>query len=126
LKFEYKLPIRRVRRLPAFPLERPQEPVGRPPRIARLVALAHKLEEMVQSGTVTDYGELARWAQVSPARIGQIVILAHLAPQIQEYILFLSAEYAGLITELQLRNIARELRWDRQRTLFADLLSRRS
>jgi hypothetical protein len=31
-------------------------------------------------------------------------------------VLFLSVEHAGLITELQLREIAGELRWDRQLT----------
>jgi hypothetical protein len=123
--FEYKLPVRRVRTLPAFPLHQTIEPVGRAPRIARLVALAHKLEDMIQSGAVADYKDLARRVQVSPSRIGQIVLLAYLAPEIQEYILFLSAEYAGLITELQLRNIARELPWERQGQMFIELVSRR-
>jgi hypothetical protein len=68
---------------------------------------------------------VAQQAQVAPTRISQIVILAYLAPDIQEYVLFLSAEYSGLITELQLRNIARELLWDRQRAMFAELLGRR-
>jgi len=125
MTFEYKLPVRRIRTLPAFPLDHLKGSVGRSPRLARLVALAHKLEAMVQSGLVADYGELARQTQVSPARIAQIVLLAQLAPAIQEYILFLSAEHAGLITERHLRDIARELCWNRQRTLFVELLSRR-
>jgi len=81
---------------------------------------------MVRSGSVKDYGELARTAQVSPARIHQIVILSQLAPDIQEYVLFLSSEHAGLITEPLLREIARELVWDRQRDAFRTLLSRRT
>ena len=125
MTFGYKLPVRRVRTLPPFPLHQTIEPVGRPPRIARLVALAHKLESMIQSGAVEDYKDLSQRAQVSPTRIGQIVLLAHLAPEIQEYVLFLSAEYAGLITELQLRNIAHELVWQQQRQMFMELLSRR-
>jgi hypothetical protein len=114
-----------MRTLPAFPLEQTTAPIGRPPRIARLVALAHRLEEVLQSRALADYRDLAQQAQVAPTRISQIVILAYLAPDIQEYVLFLSAEYSGLITELQLRNIARELLWDRQRAMFAELLSRR-
>jgi len=100
-------------------------PVGRPPRLARLVALAHRLEALVRSGEVKDYMELAELAHLSPARIAQIVILAQLAPEIQEYILFLSAEHAGLIAERQLREIAREAHWDRQRARFEGLLRRR-
>ena len=125
MNFQFKLPIRRMRTLPAFPLEPTTAPIGRPPRIARLVALAHSLEEILQSGAMPDYRDLARRVQVAPTRISQIVILAYLAPDIQEYVLFLSAEYAGLITELQLRTIARELLWDRQRAMFAELVSRR-
>ena len=71
---------------------------------------------------MTDYAKLAKLAHVSAARIAQIVILAQLAPDIQEYILFLSGEHAGLIAERELRHIAHEPLWDRQRALFGDLL----
>jgi hypothetical protein len=50
------------------------------------------------------------------------MVLLHLAPAIQEYVLFLSAGEARLISELVLRRIAREPRWDRQRVLFDELL----
>ncbi len=125
MTFEYKIPNRRHGALPLFRQEPPIEPGDRPPRVARLVALAHKLEDLIQSGRVKDYAELARLAQVSTARIAQIVILSQLAPDIQEYILFLSAEHSGLITEQALRRIAREPRWDRQRATFERLVARR-
>jgi len=119
--FEYPLLNRRNRALPAFQPQTSTEPTNQPAQLARLVALAHKLEAQVRSGEAKDYRELARRAQVSPERIGQIVIFSQLAPEIQEYILFLSAEHAGLITEPALRKIARELRWDRQRASFSKL-----
>src|SRR5262245_21972611 len=62
---------------------------GRVPRIARLMALALRFEELVRSGVVRDYAELARLGQVSRARMTQIMNLLHLAPDIQEQILFL-------------------------------------
>ena len=77
---------------------------------------------MVRSGEISDYAQLARVGRISPARLTQIMVLRHLAPTIQEYILFLAAADARLITELALRNIAREPRWDRQRELFAQIL----
>src|SRR5689334_6251787 len=98
MTFEYKLPSRRGPG-PAFQHEPSTEPRERPPRVARLVALSHKLEALIRSGRVKDYMELARLAHVSPARIAQIVILGQLAPDIQEHILFLSAEYGAPITE---------------------------
>jgi hypothetical protein len=74
---------------------------------------------------VNDFAELAKLAHVSPARIAQIVILVQLAPDIQEYVLFLSSEHACLISERELREIAREPLWDRQRALFQDMFHRR-
>jgi hypothetical protein len=74
---------------------------------------------------VKDYAELARLAHISSARIGQIVMLGLLAPVIQEHVLFLPAEQAGLIGERELRDIAREPRWDRQRARFDELLATR-
>ena len=118
---EYTIPARCGRSLPSFRLQPAAAALTRPPRLARLVALAHKFEELVQSNQVQDFRELARLAQVSPARIGQIVILAQLAPSIQEQILFLSTEQAVGISERDVRAIAREPRWDLQRSRFAKL-----
>jgi hypothetical protein len=50
------------------------------------------------------------------------MVLLHLAPAIQEYVLFLPAADARFITELGLRKIAREPRWDQQRELFEQFL----
>jgi hypothetical protein len=85
-----------------------------------MVALAHKLDGLVRNGTAKNYRELAELGHVSPARLSQILLLLNLAPAIQEYILFLSAGEGGFITESELRNIARESRWDRQVAIFAD------
>ena len=124
MTFEYRLAVRR-RALPPFEPNQSIEPAGPPARLARLVALAHHLEAQVRSGQVKDHDELAVLYKVSPARIAQIVILSQLAPAIQEYVLFLSAEHAGLITEVALREVARELHWDRQLALFQELVTRR-
>jgi len=68
------------------------EHTGRPPRVARVVALAHKLDALLHSGQGKDYGALARQSQVSPTRIAQILILsslprAHLEPASQDRLL---------------------------------------
>ena len=47
------------------------------------------------------------------------------APAIQEYLLFLAVSQASPISEADLRRIAREPRWDRQRALFDSLLVRK-
>ena len=119
--FEYALSNKRNRALPVFQPHIQSQPASEPAKLARVVALAHQMEACIRSGEAADYGELARRSQVSHERIAQIVILAQLAPDIQEYVLFLSAQHAGLISELALRNIAREPRWDRQRAQFRKL-----
>src|SRR5215472_9537327 len=125
MTFEYKIPTRRGAQSSPFRSEHIGGPVAQAPRIARLIALAHRLEARVRSGEVNDYAELARLAHVSPTRIAQIVILAQLAPDIQEYVLFLSDEHVALIAARELRDIAHEPLWDRQRALFRDLLQPR-
>jgi hypothetical protein len=65
------------------------ERAERVPRIARLLALALKFEELMRSGTVSNYASLAPVAQVSRSRITQMTSLLNLAPDIQEEILFL-------------------------------------
>jgi hypothetical protein len=122
MKIEFTVPFRRVVAPRTLSAEPTFEPKGNPPRIARLLALAHKLDAMVRSGTITDYGELARLGHISAARLSQIMVLLHLAPSIQEYVLFLPAGDDRIVTELGLRKIARETRWDRQCVLFEQFL----
>ncbi|HTC76967.1 MAG TPA: hypothetical protein VK657_00025 [Terriglobales bacterium] len=123
MKIEYTLKFRR--RAPAFKTKPASEPQERPHRIARILALAHRLDELVRSGAVRDHEELARLGHVSPARICQFMTLLHLAPAIQEYLLFLTTAETIPVTEHALRKIAREPRWDRQRAVFKSLLLRK-
>lgn len=53
-------------------------PVGRVPRVARLMALAIHFEELVRSGAVADYATLARLGHVTRARMTQIMNLLSL------------------------------------------------
>jgi hypothetical protein len=98
----------------------------RPPRVACLLALAHRFEGLVQSGEVRGYADLARVGRVSRARVSQILKLLMLAPSIQEHILFLPPRPAGgeSITERDLRRVVHEPRWDRQRAMFEQLTRR--
>jgi hypothetical protein len=50
-------------------------PPGRVPRIARLMALAIRLERLLHEGVVSDYRALAELSHVTRARISQIVNL---------------------------------------------------
>src|SRR6266403_699553 len=68
---------------------------GRVPRISRLMALAIRFGELIGSGQVTTYAELAGLGRVTRARMTQIMSLLCLAPDIQEEILFLRRMVKG-------------------------------
>lgn len=110
-------------RSPNSAAEREAAVAGPPsvPRISRLLALALRMEQMIEEGTVKNYSELAHLGQVSAARITQVMNLLHLAPDIQEEIL------AGNMPEDRLRESAvRKLSaivlWSEQRDRWHSLL----
>ena len=65
------------------------------PHISRLMALAIRFGELIRSGEVSTYAELAGLGRVTHARMTQIMSLLCLAPDIQEEILFLSGTVKG-------------------------------
>jgi hypothetical protein len=95
-------------------------PVGRVPRVARLLALAHHFDHLIEQGVVQDYAEIARLTQLSRARVAQIMTLKFLAPDIQERIALLPQSHGrDSITEKQLRRIALTPDWQQQQEVFA-------
>ncbi len=101
-----------------------KRPTTRTPHISRLMALAIHFQQMLDAGDVGDLATLARYGQVSRARITQIMNLLYLAPDIQERLLNLpqTAKGRGDITCAQLQPIALEADWKRQLALFDKLL----
>jgi len=93
---------------------------ARVPRIARLMALAIRFDDMLRRSEVRDYAELARLGHVSRARVTQIMNLLNLAADIQEEILFLPLITTGhdIVKEWQVRPIAAQPCWSVQRNLF--------
>ena len=89
---------------------------GRIPRVTKLLALAHRFEQLLRDGVVKDYAELARLGHVTRARVTQIMNLLNLAPKIQEEILSLPPVQMGkdLVTERQLRAVVDDIDWRRQ------------
>ena len=92
-------------------------PSSRVPRVARLLALAWHIEELVQSGTVSSYAAAARVGHVSRARLSQILSLLNLAPDLQEQLLFLQRPARGrqALVLRQVLTVAAALDWQEQR-----------
>jgi len=91
------------------------------------MGLAIRMQELVDSGEMADYAELARLAYVSRARITQIMNLLHLAPDIQEEILFLPLTFGrhASISERMLRPITAITDWRKQRKVYQELKNKK-
>ena len=99
------------------------EPVGRVARVARLLALAHKIDRRIHDGELADLADAARSLNITRARVTQIMNLLLLAPAIQEAILGLPPVTTGRdpISERQLRPITGESDWNRQLELWRQI-----
>lgn len=93
------------------------------PRIARLMALAIKFQDMVDRGEVQYYADLARLGMVTRARLTQIMNLTLLAPDIQASILSGTGEVP---CERLLRSVAQEANWESQRNRFGIAMAKQS
>jgi len=101
-------------------------PQGRVPRVARMLALAHRWQGLIRAGTVRDQVELARLVGVSRARVTQVMDLLRLAPDIQEAVLGLPLVTRGRDPHRhrELRLIAAELPWATQRRRWQQLTTK--
>jgi len=100
----------------------PPEPVIRPAKVARMLALAHLLQRAIDRGEYESRADLARAYGLSRARITQLMDLLLLAPDIQEKVLFLEAvDGREPFGEPRLRRVTMADGWDGQRVVFAKM-----
>ena len=101
---------------------------GRVPRVSRLMALAIHFDELLRSGQVENYSDLARLGRVTSPRVTQIMNLLNLAPDIQEAILLLPKSPGGrdAITEKSIRPIVAVTDWHEQRRMWDALMQARA
>jgi len=92
------------------------------PRVSRLLALALKMEQMIQEGTAKNYSELAHLGRVSASRISQVMNLLHLAPDIQEEIL-LGNTPKDWLRESAVRKLSGVVLWNEQRDRWHELVA---
>ena len=119
-------PFRRVRRerrvvLSMTPPQPKPEPVRRPAKVARQLALAHHLQAAIERGFVADQAALARKLGLTRARVTQLFDLLMLAADLQEQVLALEAvDGAEPMAERTLRAVAHAGTWAEQRAAWND------
>lgn len=129
LTIEYDVHFRRCGRGNGKKLRVGEQPAptarepGRVPRVARLMTLAIRFEQLIRAGVVADYSELAALGHVTRPRISQIMNLLNLTPDIQEQLLFLPRTERGRdpIHLRQLQPIAAAPDWRKQRRMWRQL-----
>ena len=94
----------------------PPRPTG-PTAIARRIALAHLIEDLVEAGELRSYAEAADRFGLTRARITQVCDLALLAPDIQASVVLGHVEPR----DRHLRSVGKHRLWTDQRRVFAEL-----
>jgi hypothetical protein len=128
IAFQLKPSVRAIDR-PAD--KQPREDVGRCrfdryPRIVQVVALAIHFQDMLDRGEIRNHADLARLGCISRQRVSQIIMLAWLAPDLQQQVLGLPKTPGGRfpVSETALRAIARIASWAEQRVKWEALAQR--
>jgi hypothetical protein len=101
----------------AKPKQPPKQKPTKQPRITRLLALAHHLQDLIDKGVVTDYADIARLSGLTRARVTQIMNLTLLAPKIQKEILFVDN---GKLSERTIRKVLKEACWEKQLEIWKE------
>ena len=85
--------------------------------IARRIALAHHIEDLIECGELRDYAEAAERLGLTRARVTQVCDLTLLAPDIQAAVLLGHVEPR----DRHLREVGRHPLWTDQRRSFHEL-----
>ncbi|MCY0998339.1 hypothetical protein OWM54_14485 [Myxococcus sp. MISCRS1] len=100
----------------------PREVARRPAHVARMLALAHHVESVIERGLVASAADVAGQLGFTRARVTHLLDLRLLAPDIQEEVLFLEAvEGEEPLSERVLRAVAHAGTWEVQRERWRDV-----
>jgi hypothetical protein len=101
----------------------PRAPVRRPAKVARMLALAHSLQRLIDQGLVADRAALARKLGLTRARVTQLLDLLLLASDVQVAVLALEAvDGSEPMVERTLRAVAHAGTWAEQRGAWGEAM----
>lgn len=107
----------------AAPSRQRPKSAPRVPHVAKLMALAIRLDHLLDTNQVKDQAEIARAAGITRARVTQILNLSNLAPDLQQALLDLEPadDSVPRFPERDLREIAIQPNWMKQRKAWKRL-----
>ena len=115
MQFECKINLKKVRHAsPRYCMAK----IVNEPRLRQQLILAHHIEQILAEGKAKDLGEIAKWLNMTYSRLKQILLLVFLCPKIKEEILLSNSPKIHKLTERSLRQIVKEVDWEKQIELW--------
>ena len=118
LKFEFNVNLKPVRHASH---RCRMAKISQEPKLRQYLVLAYQVQETLAEGKTKDLGQIAGWLGMTYTRLKQIINLLLLCPKIQEEILLINTDKILQITERKIRNITKEIDWQKQIILWNNL-----
>jgi len=96
--------------------------ISNEPKLRQYLVLAYQIREAISEGKAKDLAQIAEWLGMTYTRIKQIMNLLFLCPEIQKEILLSSNDKIQKITERKIRDITKEIDWQKQVEAWNKLL----
>ena len=119
LKFEFKVDLKPVRHA-SYRCRMTK--ISNEPKLRQYLVLAYQVQETLAEGKAKDLGQIAGWLGMTYTRLKQITNLLLLCPRIQEEMLLITTDKILQITERKIRDIAKEIDWQKQTRAWNKLL----
>lgn len=104
-----------------IPYHRQQAEISKEPLVRQNLILAHQINQVASERSCT-LKEIASWIGITHARICHIANMLLISPRIQEEILLSNDKTLSNIPEYKLRDITKELDWNKQQEIWNNLL----
>ena len=111
LKFEFKVDLKPVRHAS---YRHRMAKISNEPKLRQYLVLAYQIQDTLAEGKAKDLGQIAEWLGMTYTRLKQIINLLFLCPKIQAEILLTNTDKINRITERKIRDITKEIDWQKQ------------
>src|SRR3989338_6865982 len=118
LKFEFKVDLKPVRHAS---YRHRMANISNEPKLRQYLVLAYQIQDTLTEGKAKDLGQIAGWLGMTYTRLKQITNLLLLCPKIQAEILLINNDKILQTTERKIRDIAKEIDWQKQIILWNNL-----
>jgi hypothetical protein len=118
LKYEFKVDLKPVRhKSHRYHMAK----ISNEPKLRQYLVLAYQIEEALCEDKAKDLYQIAGWLGMTYTRIKQITNLLLLCPEIQKEILLSNTGKIRQLTERKIRDIAKEIDWQKQLSAWNNL-----